>query len=168
MIYKKNTVRFSDEQDKIKVTNEIKCLVKASIYTALDFEDFNEAFDVSVTFCDNDGIREMNRNYRHIDSVTDVLSFPILGKDDTGADYNPETGAVLLGDIVISLERAAEQAKEYEHSLTREIAFLTVHSVLHLLGYDHVTSEEEEKDMFARQEAILDVMGITRKGNIGQ
>ena len=152
---------FTDKQEKVKVTSELCALVKASVYAALSFEDFGRSAEVSVIFTDNEGIREINREHRDIDSPTDVLSFPMLSEDGE-PDTDRANSAVILGDIVLSLERAKEQAAEYGHSFTREIAFLTVHSVLHLLGYDHVTSEEDEREMFAKQEAILDIMGISR------
>ena len=154
-------IHFTNEQDIENVTSELRCLVKAAVYAALAYEDFRRSAEISVTFTDNEGIREINREHRDIDSATDVLSFPILGDDEDG-DVNPGTGAAILGDIVLSLERAREQAAEFGHSYTREVAFLTVHSVLHLLGYDHVNSEEEDKEMRARQHAILEYMGITR------
>ncbi|MBE6611301.1 MAG: rRNA maturation RNase YbeY [Ruminococcaceae bacterium] len=154
-------IHFTNEQDMEAVTSELRCLVKAAIYASLAYEDFRRSAEISVTFTDNEGIREINREHRDIDSATDVLSFPMLG-DDEFDDVNHGTGAVLLGDIVISLERAREQAAEFGHSYTREVAFLTVHSVLHLLGYDHVNSEEEEHEMRVRQHAILDYMGISR------
>lgn len=154
-------IHFTNEQEIENVTAELRCLVKAAVYAALAYEDFRRSAEISVTFTDNEGIREINREHREIDAPTDVLSFPILGDDEDG-DVNPGTGAVILGDIVLSLERAREQAAEFGHSFTREVAFLTVHSVLHLLGYDHVNSEEEDKEMRARQHAILDYMGITR------
>ena len=91
-----------------------------------------------------------------------MLSFPIMSDDDRAADTDRSNGAALLGDIVLNLERARAQAAEYGHSYTREVAFLTVHSVLHLLGYDHLTSEEADRDMRARQDAVLDMMGIKR------
>ena len=154
-------IHFTNEQEIENVTAELRCLVKAAVYAALAYEDFRRSAEISVTFTDNEGIREINREHREIDAPTDVLSFPILGDDEDG-DTNPGTGAVILGDIVLSLERAREQAAEFGHSFTREVAFLTVHSVLHLLGYDHVNSEEEDREMRARQHAILDYMGITR------
>ena len=154
-------IHFTNEQEIENVTAELRCLVKAAVYAALAYEDFRRSAEISVTFTDNEGIREINREHREIDAPTDVRSFPILGDDEDG-DTNPGTGAVILGDIVLSLERAREQAAEFGHSFTREVAFLTVHSVLHLLGYDHVNSEEEDKEMRARQHAILDYMGITR------
>jgi len=155
-------IHITNEQDKEKVTTELQCLVKASIYAALAYEDFEALAEVSVTFTDNEGIREINREHRDIDAATDVLSFPMLEDGDCTMDVNHGTGAVVLGDIVISLERAREQAKEFGHSFTREVAFLTVHSVLHLLGYDHVTSEDDDRMMRARQNSILEYMGITR------
>ena len=154
-------IHFTNEQEIENVTAELRCLVKAAVYAALAYEDFRRSAEISVTFTDNEGIREINREHREIDAPTDVLSFPILGDDEDG-DTNPGTGAVILGDIVLSLERAREQAAEFGHSFTREVAFLTVHSVLHLLGYDHVNSEEEDREMRARQHAILEYMGITR------
>ncbi len=157
----KHYLHFTNEQDKESVTAELRCLVKAAVYASLAYEDFRKSAEISVTFTDNDGIREINKEHRDIDSATDVLSFPMLG-EDTLDDVNHGTGAILLGDIVISLERARAQAAEFGHSYTREVAFLTVHSMLHLLGYDHVDSEEDEREMRARQHAILDYMGITR------
>lgn len=155
-------IYFSDEQKKERVTPELRCLVKAAVYAALEYEDFKKSAEVSVTFTDNDKIREINREQRNIDAPTDVLSFPIMSGDDSEADTDRSNGAVMLGDIVLNLERARSQAEEFGHSFTREVAFLTVHSVLHLLGYDHLTSEEADRDMRARQDAVLDIMGIGR------
>ncbi len=155
-------IYFSNEQDKENDSPELRCLVKAAIYAALEYEDFRKSAEVSVTFTDNEGIREINKKERNIDSPTDVLSFPIMSGDDSDADTDRTTGAVMLGDIVLNLERARAQAAEYGHSYTREVAFLTVHSVLHLLGYDHLTSDEADRDMRARQDAVLDMMGIKR------
>ena len=115
---------------------------------------------LSVTFTDNDGIWELNRQFRGVDRPTDVLSFPMYSFAD--GDGPPEDIELLLGDMVLSVERAEEQAEEYGHSLRREVAFLTVHSMLHLLGYDHETSEEDEREMFALQDALMDKLGITR------
>lgn len=158
----KHYIYFSNEQDAEPVSAELRCLVKAAIYAALDYEDFRKSAEISVTFTDNNGIREINREHRDIDKPTDVLSFPIVSDDDSASDVDPAYGAVLLGDIVISLERAREQASELGHSFTREVAFLTVHSVLHLLGYDHLAGLAEESEMCSRQNAILDSMGIKR------
>ncbi len=154
-------IHFTNEQDKENVTAELRCLVKAAIYASLAYEDFQCSAEVSVTFTDDEGIHEINREHRDTDSATDVLSFPMMSEDGE-YDINMGNEAVILGDIVLSLERARAQAAEFGHSYTREVAFLTVHSVLHLLGYDHVTSEEDEKEMCQKQEAILEYMGITR------
>ena len=155
-------IYFSDELNKERETPELRCLVKAAVYAALEYEDFKKSAEVSVTFTDNDKIREINREQRNIDAPTDVLSFPIMSGDDSEADTDRSHGAVMLGDIVLNLARARSQAEEFGHSFTREVAFLTVHSVLHLLGYDHLTSEEADRDMRARQDAVLDIMGIGR------
>ena len=133
-----------------------------AIYSALEYEDFSKKAEISVTFTDNEGIHEINSAQRGVDAPTNVLSFPMMSGDDSDADTDYSNGAVMLGDIVLNLERARAQAAEYGHSYTREVAFLTVHSVLHLLGYDHLTSEEDDRDMRARQDAVLDMMGITR------
>ena len=154
----KATVLIKNDQKKIKMTPDLRRLVKRAVLAVLDFEDFGRRAEVSVTFTDNEQIREKNREFRGIDSATDVLSFPL----SDGEDYDTDGDAVLLGDIVISLERAQTQAEEYGHSFEREVAFLTVHSMLHLLGYDHETSPEDERDMFARQDEILISAGMTR------
>ncbi|MGN0686629.1 MAG: rRNA maturation RNase YbeY [Oscillospiraceae bacterium] len=151
----------SDEQDKLSPPENIEQLIEQCTRAALEEEQIDEDAQISVTLVDNEAIREINREHRDIDRATDVLSFP-LGDDDS-FDTDPETGAVLLGDIVISLERAAEQAKEFGHSYRREVAFLITHSLFHLLGYDHVNGGEEEKIMFAKQEKILEKLGITRE-----
>ena len=154
----KATVLIKNDQKKIKMTPDLRRLVKRAVLAVLDFEDFGRRAEVSVTFTDNEGIHALNREYRNVDRPTDVLSFPL----SDGEDYDTDGDAVLLGDIVISLERAQTQAEEYGHSFEREVAFLTVHSMLHLLGYDHETSPEDERDMFARQDEILMSAGMTR------
>lgn len=131
--------------------------------------------EINLTFTDNEGIREINREFRELDVPTDVLSFPMitysvpgdfshLGNPEEEAavgSFNPETGELLLGDIVISLERAEEQSKQYGHSMKREIAFLVAHSMLHLFGYDHMEDNQREI-MEERQEKILQDLGILR------
>lgn len=154
----KATVLIKNDQKKIKMTPDLRRLVKRAVLAVLDFEDFGRRAEVSVTFTDNEGIHALNREYRNVDRPTDVLSFPL----SDGEDYDTDGDALLLGDIVISLERAQTQAEEYGHSFEREVAFLTVHSMLHLLGYDHETSPEDERDMFARQDEILISAGMTR------
>ncbi|MBP3476447.1 MAG: rRNA maturation RNase YbeY [Lachnospiraceae bacterium] len=127
---------------------------------------------VNLLVTDNAGIREYNKNYREIDRETDVLSFPNIAFEREGdfslveedeADYfDPDSGELLLGDIIISAERVEEQAREYGHSVLREFAFLTAHSMFHLCGYDHMVPEEAAV-MEQKQEAVLEQLGITRK-----
>lgn len=150
----------SNEQNKLDPPEDIEHLIEICTAAALEEEGIDDTAEVSVTLVDNEGIRELNREHRDIDRETDVLSFP-LGDDD-GYEIDPDNYAIMLGDIVISLEKAAAQAQEYGHSYRREVAFLITHSLFHLLGYDHVNSEEEEKEMFGKQEKVLDKLGITR------
>ena len=127
----------------------------------------SELLEMSLSIVSPEQIQELNKSFREVDKVTDVLSFPTCDNPTRGAitvvceDVNPETDLVNIGDIVICLERAKEQAKEYGHSLKRELAFLSLHGLLHLLGYDHV-EEDDEKQMIALQKEILDQAGITR------
>lgn len=127
--------------------------VTKAIKAALTYENFAEDAHVSVTFTDNEGIRALNREYRDKDTATDVLSFPqydFFAGETPAPDFPCE-----LGDIVISLERAKEQAKQIGHGYKREVAFLAVHSVLHLLGYDHERSDEDDEEMCRRQREIV-------------
>lgn len=156
-----------NEQDGIEISREILDTISTVIEETLAYEDCDFDAEVSVTIVDNEEIREINRDNRDIDAPTDVLSFPMLYFDENGdiidSDFDMEGDYILLGDIVISAERADEQAKEFGHSFRREIAFLTVHSMLHLLGYDHVDDPEGERIMFKKQEEILDKLGIKRE-----
>ena len=144
-------IYFENAQEREPITYSLKMLIRRAILATLAFEGKEGHSEVSVTFTDNDGIRAINREYRQIDAPTDVLSFPLF---EEGADGTRE-----LGDIVLSLEKCRAQAEEFGHSFERECAFLTVHSTLHLLGYDHVNGEEEEQDMRERQTAIVEQMG---------
>lgn len=126
----------------------------------LESEAFHHASEIAVLITDNDKIRALNKKYRRLDAETDVLSFPAHNLTP-GAYDNIEDTPVYLGDIVVSIEKAITQSEEYGHSLLREISFLTVHSVLHLLGYDHLT-EQESEIMFQKQEDILKKAGIPR------
>lgn len=155
---------FEDTQDKHLVDEKLQQLVQNVAETALEHEGFNKKSEISVLFVDNEQIREINNDFRQIYSATDVLSFPMLSfdgtkvVDDIGDSY---LGTVVLGDIVLSLERAAAQAEEYGHSFEREVGFLVCHSVLHLLGYDH-EEESERAVMREKEEAILEKIGLTR------
>ena len=146
-------------------------IVRLVAEKVLDMEKCPYETQVNVLLTDNEGIREYNREYREIDRETDVLSFPNLNFDRPGeyeveeeceADYfDPDTGELILGDIIISVDKVEEQAKSYGHSMKREFAFLVAHSMLHLSGYDHM-EEEEARVMEARQELALTEIGITR------
>ena len=159
-------ISFLNQQDKLKFTKELRSLIKECAKHSLEYMEFRTDVEISVMLTDNEGIRDLNKLHRNIDSATDVLSFPMFESDESGdieedyAEFN-EMGEICLGDIVISLERAAEQAEEYGHSFEREVGFLTVHSMLHLLGYDHM-EPDEEKEMFGYQREILDDMELTR------
>ena len=150
----KRMIYFNNGQESFPITYSMKMLVRRAVVASLDYEGYGADTEVSVTFTDNEGIRAVNSQFRGIDAPTDVLSFPLTEYESASF---PESS---LGDIVISLERADEQAKEFGHSFEREIAFLTVHSMLHLLGYDHVNSEEEDAEMRRRQREILESMGL--------
>lgn len=159
-------ISYLNQQNKYKVDKDIKGLIKKCALATLKYMEFRTDVEISVVLIDNDGIRDLNKLHRNIDRATDVLSFPMFEYDENGeiiedyAEFN-EMGEMCLGDIVISLERAHGQADEYGHSPEREIGFLTVHSMLHLLGYDHMTPEDEE-EMFGYQKDILDEIGLTR------
>ncbi len=154
-------INFSNEQS-ISPPDDFEKLIEDCTRGALAEEEIEEDAEVSVTFVDNERIRELNAEFRNIDSETDVLSFPI--GDEGGFEVNPDNDAIILGDIVVSLEKAREQAEEYSHSFKRELAFLITHSLFHLLGYDHVNGGVEEKIMFDKQERVLEKLGITRGG----
>ena len=136
-------------------------LIEYAANGALSALGFTRNCELSVTLTDDERIHALNREYRGIDRPTDVLSFPMYSFSD--GDAPPEEGEFTLGDVVISVERAEAQAKEYGHSTRREIAFLTVHSILHLLGWDHETSPEDERAMFAKQDEIMTALGIGRE-----
>ena len=157
------TVYFTNKQEKKKVGYRVRLLIETAIEKTLAHERFRKDAEVSVSFVDNEEIHKLNLEFRGKDKPTDVLSFPMWEDDELGGDIDPALGAVMLGDIVISTERAMEQSEEYGHSFTREVCFLAVHSTLHLIGYDHETSEADEKYMNDTQEKILAKMGLRRK-----
>ena len=154
---------FSNEQKKIKISFRMRHLITKAIKEALKQEEFEYFAEISVSFIDNEAIHKLNRQYREKDKPTDVLSFPIWEKDELEDGSAFDGHAVTLGDIIISAEQAKVQSLEYGHSLEREICFLAVHSVLHLLGYDHETSEEDEHYMKQKQEDVLKKIGLPRK-----
>lgn len=149
-------IYFENMQDKLPVNYKLKILMRRAVVAALEYEGIRRDAEVSITFTDDAEMRKLNRLYRSIDRPTDVLSFP-LEDDATNLGGNE---ALVLGDIVISLERAKAQAYKYGHNYEREVAFLCVHSVLHLLGYDHERSGEDDIDMRRRQSEIVESLGL--------
>lgn len=156
-----NIVSFSNKA-KLKSLTDLKKIIVKTINFTLEYEGFSDLAEISVTLIDNEGIGKLNNQFRNKEYPTDVLSFP-ASEFDEELELNPETNAYFLGDVVISVEMAEKQAAEYGHSLEREVAFLTVHSILHLLGFDHEISKDEEQIMFGKQEEILNKLGYIRK-----
>ena len=156
-------VIISNEQNEFKIPAGVRMLVRRCCTAVLAMEDFEGKAEVSVMFVDDDTIHQLNKQHRDIDRATDVLSFP-LGENGV-YDINNDTGAKLLGDIVISIPHALDQADRYGHSLQREIGFLTVHSMLHLLGYDHVNGGIESVRMREKEETVLTKLGLKRNSS---
>ena len=153
------SVLIDNRQEEIKVDEALEAFVVQVVEKVLAYEQCEEAFEVSISFVNNQEMRKLNKEYRNIDKETDVLSFPLvefieeeLNTEDEDAEYIEEE--IALGDIVISMEKAVEQSEEYGHSFKRELAFLLVHGMLHLLGYDH-DEEASEGEIFDKQEEIL-------------
>lgn len=164
------TINIEYEAEK-KLELPYESLIEEVVTASLDYEKCPYEAEVNVVLTDNEEIRRINREFRQIDNATDVLSFP-MGDFETPSDFerleeqsedyfNPETGELLLGDIVISVDKVEEQAEKYGHSKSRELAFLVAHSMLHLCGYDHM-EEEERAVMERKQEEILKAGGYTR------
>ncbi len=149
------------------LTDKLEAMLRRAVETALREEGVDVACEVGITLTDDAGIQEVNREFRNLDKPTDVLSFP-LQELEAGAfdpemgEYDLDSGCLPLGDVVLSVERAAAQAEEFGHSVERELSYLTVHSILHLLGYDHVDEGEQKKQMRAREEHILPLLGLAR------
>ncbi|MCA0970043.1 rRNA maturation RNase YbeY [Halobacillus litoralis] len=152
-------IDFQDETNS--VDEAFVDLIQRIIKFAGEKEGVNTESEVSISFVDNDEIQEINRNYRQKDYATDVISFAMQEQVEGEMNILNEDMPQMLGDIVISVDKAKEQAEEYNHSLEREFGFLALHGFLHLLGYDHM-NEEEEKAMFGRQEEILNEFGLER------
>jgi len=155
-----NKVLITNDQKAVKVPSGLRILIRRACNAVLEYEKFDRPAEISVTFVDNARIAELNNEYRNKPMPTDVLSFP-LGQDGE-YDVDEANGCVLLGDIVISMERAMEQAELYGHALQREVAFLTVHSMLHLLGYDHEQGGLAAVHMREKEEAVLLQLGLPR------
>lgn len=157
-------INIENEQGNMQVTEDMESLLSSVVKKALEYEGIEENCEVNILLTDNESIKEINNEQRNIDSATDVLSFPYLMIEDGELLVSEEDyydGYLQIGDIVISLERAKEQSVEFGHSFEREIGFLTCHSVLHLLGYDHEEDGEREI-MRQKEEAVLELLGLTR------
>ncbi len=156
-------VTIENKQKVVKVPTGVRLLIRRCCHAVLELEGFEGSAEVDVSLVDNEQIRTINREQRDLDVPTDVLSFP-LGENGC-YDQNPATGAYMLGDIVLSMERAESQAEEYGHTLQRELGYLTVHSMLHLLGYDHVEGGLEAVHMREKEEAVMLSVGLPRGGS---
>lgn len=164
------TINIEYETDII-LQLDYKDIITKVVEKSLDTEECPYEAEVNVILTDNKEIKEINKEYRDVDNPTDVLSFPMIDyinpadfstvEEDENEFFNPETGELLLGDIMISVEKVIEQAAEYGHSIERELAFLTAHSMMHLFGYDHM-EEEERLHMEARQKMVLEELNIYR------
>lgn len=162
---------YLEEEIDVNFDFQYRELAEKIILFCMDYCSFPFDAEVNLTLTDNDGIQEINEEFRQIDSPTDVLSFPMLSyeipgdflflNEENSGDFNPDTGEVILGDIVISVDKVFEQAESFGHSIEREFAFLITHSMLHLFGYDHM-EEDEAKVMENLQKDILQQMNILR------
>ena len=160
-------IRIENEQTAMAFDERHAGLLKETVLACLQAESFRIGCEIDILITDDASIRQMNLQFRNIDRSTDVLSFPLVDMKDgrilsEEGDYDMDEGLLLLGDIVISLETADRQAGEYGHTVERELAFLASHGVFHLLGYDHMETEEEAV-MLSKQEAVLDRLGLVRK-----
>lgn len=149
---------------------EFEELIKNVIFKSLDYLKCPYESEISVLLTDNKGIQNINNEFRQIDKPTDVLSFPIMDYitpgdfeflEESDEAFNPETGELMLGDIIISIEKVKQQAEDYGHTQIRELAFLITHSILHLVGYDHIEQDDMQL-MLDKQNNILDELGIKR------
>lgn len=146
-------IYYDNRQDEIEITEEMTSLIEKSVDMVLEVLKLDKDVEVSISFVSDDEIRELNRDYRNVDRTTDVLSFPI--------DDEFEIDSRILGDVVINTRKVIEQAEEYEHSNTRELSYLTVHSILHLLGYDHI-EESDKEEMRRVEKLVMKELGIER------
>ena len=159
----KTKVVIHDEQKEFKIPTGTRLLIRRCCNAVLDMEGFTDRAEVHIYFVDSERIRSVNAEFRDKDTVTDVLSFP-MGENGV-YDTNPETGAKLLGEVMICVSRAFEQSESYGHSFRREMAYLTAHSMLHLLGYDHVNGGLEAVRMREKEETVMISLGLPRNGS---
>jgi probable rRNA maturation factor len=165
-------IYIDNRQEKVEILESYEALISKVINGTLEEEEIDREVQISVIFVDNEEIHKINKEFRNVDRPTDVLSFPML-EYSAGKVYKEQykgfvfeksffdEGELILGDMAISLEQTLEQSKEYGHSFERELAYLTVHSILHLLGYDHMEKLEKSK-MRAREEIILEKLDVKR------
>ncbi len=156
-------VVIKNDQKEVKIPTGIRLLLRRCCNAVLIMENFNDSAEISITFVDEEQIHLLNKEHRGVDRPTDVLSFP-LGENGE-YDVNPENGAKMLGDIVLNISRVVRQAEEFGHSFQREIAYLTAHSMLHLLGYDHVAGGIESVHMREKEEEVMKQLGLPRTSN---
>lgn len=149
-----------DNNTDCKFSDKEKNLFRKVIKETLDYENFTDNAEISISIVTNDEMQKLNFKFRNINNSTDVLSFPMI--NFAGGETPDFSETVILGDIIINIEKALSQAEEYGHSIERELGFLTAHSMLHLLGYDHMTPEEENV-MFSKQEEILAIAGLEKR-----
>jgi len=159
-------IQVDDCQKEIEINDSIRKMIEKVVFLSFEQEEFHIPSEINIIFVDNNEIKELNNEHRGIDKPTDVLSFPLAdfenGRLDMSEfDKDPETDLLLLGDIFISTEKCLAQAKDYGHSIEREMMFLVCHGVFHLLGYDHQTPQEEMV-MFEKQEKVLSKLGLKR------
>lgn len=156
-------VIIKNNQKEVKIPTGIRLLLRRCCNAVLIMEQFKDSAEISITFVDEEQIHILNKEHRGVDRPTDVLSFP-LGENGE-YDINPENGAKMLGDIVLNISRVVRQAEEFGHSFQREIAYLTAHSMLHLLGYDHVAGGIESVHMREKEEEVMKQLGLPRTSN---
>ncbi len=147
-----------NDQKEVKIPTGLRMLVRRCCNAVLRMEEFDAPAEISVTFVDNQQIQQLNKEYRKKDAPTDVLSFPMGEKGNY--DINHDTGAKILGDVIISMEKAVEQAERFDHSLEREVGYLTAHSILHLLGYDHEKGGIDRVRMREKEEQVMTRLGL--------
>ena len=160
MVTDKIKVIITDNQKEVKIPTGIRMLMRRCCNSVLKMEKIEGFVEVSITMVNNEYIQELNKKYRNKDVPTDVLSFPT---NEKGGEYdiNPETGAKMLGDIVMSMEKVMEKSQKYGHPFRREVAYLTAHGVLHLLGYDHEKGGIDKMRMREKEDRVLDSLGFT-------
>ncbi len=151
-------VIITNKQKEIKIPTGLRMLIRRCCNAVLKLEEFEGSAEINIILVDNEYIKNLNKQHRDKDMVTDVLSFP-MGKDGK-YEINPETGAKVLGDVVVSMEKVVEQYRSYGHSMQREIAYLVAHGVLHILGYDHESSGLEKVKMREKEEKVMALLGL--------